>query len=260
MNEKVSIVIPARIGSSRFPKKPLALLKGVAMIERVWRIAKQVKSTDEVLIATDSEEIKNLAEGFGAKVVMTSENCRTGTDRIFEAVEKQNSKSDIVLSFQGDSPLTPPNVLEETIKAIKENKEVQIATPACHLVGEALEQFTEKKLQGSSTGTVVVFDKNYDALYFSKTLLPTPRDGSFREIYKHIGIYAYRIDTLKRFTELEVSRLESIEKLEQLRALENGIPIKVVVCDLKGRTLASVDNPEDVAEVEAIINSEGELF
>ena len=232
----------------------------MVMIERVWRIASQVKNAERVLIATDSTEIEEAAKAFGAEVVMTDSECRTGTDRIHQAAGRSSDTSEVVLSFQGDAVLTPPQILEELIESILSDPSCQIATPATKLKGGDLEEFVERKSAGSSTGTVVVFDGNNRALYFSKGLIPAARDGEYREIFKHIGIYAYRKAALDKFVSLPDGRLEQIEKLEQLRALENGIDIKVVEVDVQGRTLASVDNPEDVGIVEAIIAKEGELF
>jgi len=260
MNNKATVVIPARIGSSRFPRKPLAKIAGMMMIERVWRIGQAVSNAERVLIATDSPEIESAAKAFGAEVVMTDEDCRTGTDRVQQAVSKISDDSEIVLSFQGDAVLTPPKILEDLIASIASCPSCQIATPANKLVGQELDDFVGRKKKGSSSGTLVVFDKDRKALYFSKGLIPNPRDSNYREVYQHIGIYAYRKEALSKFVSLPDGRLEQIEKLEQLRALENGMEIQIVEVNLKDRTIASVDNPEDVQIVEAIISKEGELL
>lgn len=255
---KAIIVIPARIESTRFPGKPMALINGISMLERVWRIASSVELASSVLIATDSEKIVHQAKGFGAEVVLTSKDCRTGTDRVAEVGRKLKLENEIVVSFQGDAVLTPSSILNPLIECFDDSG-VNLATPACLLEGRALEDFVESKRTGSTTGTMVVFDKNFDALYFSRSIIPFSREQLSGDIYRHIGLYAYRAKTLFSFSELPPGRLEEIEKLEQLRALENGIPIRVVPVSYQGRTAASVDNPEDIAKVEEIIAREGEL-
>ena len=230
------------------------------MIERVWRIGKAVPQATDVVIATDDEELKRFAEGFGAKVVMTSPSCLTGTDRVAEAALSMGYKSGIFFSLQGDAVLTPPWVIGETLQAMLTDPSVQIATPAVRLTGQALTDFLLSKKGGSSSGTTVTFNKNGDALYFSKAVIPYSRDENSRQIFRHIGLYAYRFDVLQQFSRLPEGRFEKSEKLEQLRALENGIPIRVVQVDYKGRTHGSVDRPEDVAFIESVIAKEGELL
>lgn len=255
-----TIVIPARYTSTRFPGKPLVNILGTSMLERVWRIAKAAGDDNRVLIATDDTRIEEHAKSFGAEVVMTSASCQTGTDRVSEVSKKLSLKDEVVVSFQGDSVLTPPSVLKELLASFDKHPDLNMATPATHLQGAALSGFLKQKEAGSSTGTMVVFDKNFKALYFSRSVIPYSREGSQEEIYRHIGIYAYKAKTLQKLSNLEMSRLEKLEKLEQLRALENGIEIKIVPVDFNGRTAASVDNPEDVEIVESIIKKEGELL
>ncbi len=256
----VVIVIPARMGSTRFPNKPMALIAGKAMIERVWAIGKAVAEADRVIIATDDESLRDFAVGFGAEVVMTSSSCPTGTDRVAE-VSSQFDGDTIFFSLQGDAVLTPPWVISAVLEAMLKDPSVQMATPAVRLRGRALSDFVASKRGGSSSGTTVVFNQGGDALYFSKALIPYNRDTESleRPLFRHIGLYGYRIPTLQRLSQLPEGPLERSEKLEQLRALENGIPIRVVEVDYLGRTHGSVDRPEDVAFVESIIAREGEL-
>jgi 3-deoxy-manno-octulosonate cytidylyltransferase (CMP-KDO synthetase) len=246
---KPLIVIPARMGSTRFPGKPLAFIHGKAMLQRVWEIASQVKGAS-LLIATDHEEIRRFAEKLGAPVLMTSSSCLTGTDRVAEVARQIDAP--IYFSLQGDAPLTPPWVIQEVLTAMQNDPSIQMATPAVRLQGDALDAFVQSKKEGSSTGTSVVFDHKHNALYFSKALL--------RPVYRHIGLYAYRKETLLRLNTLPEGPFEKAEKLEQLRALENGIPIRVVEVDYRGRTHGSVDRPEDIAVIEALIAQEGELI
>lgn len=262
MHETAAIVIPARMASTRYPNKPMAMICGKTMIERVWRIAKSVRNANEVVIATDDTSLKAFAEGFGAHVVLTSPDCRTGTDRVAETSCLLSGNHSIFFSFQGDAVLTPPWVIEQVLQAMLTDPSIHIATPAVRLTGQPLHDFVASKQAGSSTGTTVTFNQKGDALYFSKALIPHTRQGNSpdRLIYRHIGLYAYRVDVLQRLSQLPEGPFEQAEKLEQLRALENGIPIRIIQVDYQGRTHGAVDRPEDVATVEAIIAREGELL
>lgn len=226
------------------------------MCERVWRIAKAVEGAD-VILATDDIALAHYAQDFGATVAVTHSSHATGTDRVAE-VARANPDADILFSLQGDAPLTPPWVIRQLLQEMVANPEIQMATPAVKLTGAARTAFIQSKKEGSTTGTCVVFDHNHNALYFSKGLIPFSHDGT-AAIYRHIGLYAYRREALIELTTLPQSPLEKTERLEQLRALENGIPIRVVEVDYRGRTHGSVDRPEDIATVEAIIRKEGEL-
>lgn len=259
MKESAVIVIPARMASTRFPNKPLALIRNRTMIERVWQIGCAVKGAGEVLIATDDERLKEFAERFGAKVVMTSPTCATGTDRVAEAAMLLKQKHTIFFSLQGDAVLTPPWVIEAVLEEMLADPTLPMATPAVRLAGQALVDFVALKKTGSSSGTSVVFDQKKNALYFSKSLIPYSRD-EHSPIYRHIGLYAYRGEILQHLSQLPEGPLEKSEKLEQLRALENGIAIRVVPVDYRGRTHGSVDRPEDVRIVEKIIDQEGEVI
>lgn len=257
------IIIPARMASSRYPNKPTCLIRGVSMIERVYRIAKASEYASRVIITTDDLALKAHTEKFGAEVIMTSIDCKTGTDRVAQAYEKLNTAYKTIFNLQGDAVLTPPWIIDAILKAMLNDSTVPMATPVVKLSGEALAKFVAKKQAGSSSGTCAVFDKNYNALYFSKTLIPNHRDNKADienyQIHQHVGLYAYTPECLKQMTQLEQTPLEKIEQLEQLRALENGIRIRVVPVDYKNRSHGSVDNPEDVALIESIIDKEGEL-
>jgi len=261
MPESAVIVIPVRMASTRFPNKPLAQIKGKTMIERVWHIAQAVPFASKVLIATDSEELKAFAEKFGADVMMTSPDCVTGTDRVAEVSRHLDQEHTIFFSFQGDAVLTPPWVIEAVLQSMLSDPSIQIATPAVLLKDKARVDFIANKRGGSSSGTAVTFDKSGRALYFSKALIPYHREEMHpdRTIYRHIGLYGYRAKILQKLSLFPEGPFERSEKLEQLRALENGIPIQVVQVDYRGRTHGSVDCPEDIACVEGIIEKEGEL-
>lgn len=262
---RAGIVIPARYDSSRFPGKPLANIHGKTMLERVWQIAMRCKKADNVTVATDSDIIADHAKSFGAKVIMTSASCLTGTDRVAEACEhfanEDSNEDSIVISLQGDAVLTPPWVLDQMIEAMQTDLTAPMVTPAVKLTLQSLHDFLNHKKISPSSGTTVTFDKNGYALYFSKQPIPYLYNPEAPEafLYRHIGLYGYRFKTLKQLQSLPQSPLEKLEKLEQLRALENGIAIKVVCVDYQGRSHGSVDTPQDVALIENIITKEGEL-
>lgn len=259
---KTIIVIPARFGSSRFPGKPLAPIAGLSLLKRVWRIAEAVPGVDGSFIATDDERVAAHAKSFGAHVLMTSASCRNGSERVWEAAQSFTEKPEIIINLQGDAVLMPPWVIEALVSEMQRDARIQIATPATQLTREQYDAMLAMKSSGIVSGTTVTFSTSRDALYFSKGIIPFirswPSDGS-GPVYQHIGVYAYRFESLKQYMALPEGRLETIEQLEQLRALEYGIPIRVVEVSLQGRTMWSVDNPEDVRRVEQIIAAEGEL-
>lgn len=259
MNDRVIIIIPARAASTRFPFKPAALVNGHTLLERVWRIARQAAVDARIIIATENSDILRLAESFGAECFLSSESCPTGSDRAHLVASQIDPNAEIVVSLQGDAVLTPPWIVTQVIDSITKDRSIQIATPAILLEGRAREDFIKSKKQGSSTGTCVVFNEKEEALYFSKGLIPYSRESKEYPIYRHIGLYAYRSEVLNLFSSLKQGTLETIEGLEQLRALENGIPIKIIPVDYRGRTHASIDNPEDITLVEDIIKKEGEI-
>ena len=256
----VTAIIPARYGSTRFPGKPLHLIAGKPMVQRVHDVAMAAPSIDQVIVATDDERILQAVKAFGGQAVMTPESCRNGTERVFEAARSFASDDDVILNLQGDAPLTPPWVIEAAAKVMLDDPDLPLATPAVELSVEALSLLQAAKAAGEVGGTTVVFDRAYKALYFSKAIIPFQRHPEAgTPVYKHIGLYAYRFSTLKNLVGLEPSPLEKAESLEQLRALENGIPIRVVLTDYRDRTPCSVDSPSDAQTAEKIVASEGEL-
>lgn len=258
------IIIPARYHSTRLPGKPLVQIKGKSMINRVWKLAKSAQNIDDVFIATDDHRIQEHAQSFGAKVIMTESNLPTGTDRVHNAVEQLSQNPEIIINLQGDAALTPPWIIQNLIDTLVNDTNVQMATLATQLSWDAYDHLVKSKSTSKSSGTTVTFDKNHDALYFSKSIIPFVRNrdnkNSMSPVFKHIGIYGYRLHALQKFVSLEQTPLEKVESLEQLRMLENGIKVKVAVADLKGRTMWSVDSPEDVKTVEEIIDQQGELI
>jgi len=238
---KIAVVIPSRYASTRFDGKPLALICGKPMIQRVYEGAMRAKKITEVVVATDDQRIIDVVTEFGGKAVMTSEKNRSGTDRVAEAAEKIGlGLDDIVVNIQGDQPLIEPNCIDDVVEPFFKEPELGMSTLAFSIVQE--DEITNPK------DVKVTFDNNGYALYFSRSPIPFDRDGdSSFDVYKHLGVYAYTRRFLEMFRSLPQGKLERIEKLEQLRALEYGYPIKVVVT---GYDSPEVDLPEDIVRIE----------
>ena len=255
------VVIPARYESSRFPGKPLAQIQGQSLVFRTWNLAKAAVGAERVYVATDDARIMEHVTKFGGNAILTSTKCKNGTERVFELSTKLPTKPNVVINIQGDAVLTPPWVIKGLVEAIENDPKIQIATPAVRLSWEQVQALYRSKELDGSAGTLVTFNLAGNALYFSKSVIPFIRNKNMLSppIYRHIGNYAYRFEALSEFIHLPQSPLEKAEGLEQLRAIENGIPIRVIVADYKGRTHWSIDTPEDVKLVEQIITREGEL-
>jgi 3-deoxy-manno-octulosonate cytidylyltransferase (CMP-KDO synthetase) len=235
-------LIPARYGSTRFPGKPLALLAGKPLIQRVWEQARQVKELDGLWVATDDERIRDCVEVFGGQAVMTRPDHPSGSDRLAEAAAiLELAPDDIVVNIQGDQPLFPPGLIAELAAPLRRDPEAVMVTPVRLL--------SDPALAADPNVVKCVFDRAGRALYFSRSPLPCWRDETAEPyFYKHIGIYAYRASFLQRFVHLPPGRWEEAEKLEQLRALEHGFPIHVVETD---QDTLEVDTPEDLLRAEA---------
>ncbi len=241
--KKTVIAIPARYGSTRFPGKPLAMLAGKPMIQHVYEKASASRAS-AVLVATDDERIAAAVRGFGGTAVMTSPDHPSGSDRIWEAVKDLDC--DAVINVQGDEPLIPTRVIDSLIDVMTEDSAPDMATVAVPGTREILADNPNK--------VKVVFGADCMALYFSRAPIPYLRDGGTdAPMCLHWGIYAYRKTVLKKFVSLPPGRLEMCEKLEQLRALENGIGIRVLLSDLES---IGVDTPEDLARAEARLQEE----
>ena len=257
---KTAIVIPARYASQRLPGKPLIEISGRSLLRRVWDIASAVKNTSGVWIATDDERIAAHAKRFGANALLTSADLATGTDRVRAALALMPDPPDAAINLQGDAVLTPPWVVQSLVDALAADPEAGLVTAAVRLTAEGLAEMMALKAKSPSSGTLVTMDLAGRALYFSKSFIPFVRDtNADAPVHRHIGIYGYRAEVLKRLASLPPTPLEKAEKLEQLRALEHGIPIRVVVVDYRGRTHGSVDTDADLAFVAAVIAREGEL-
>jgi len=238
---KVIGVIPARWASKRFEGKVLAPLAGKPMIQHVWERASQCKLIDELLIACDDEKILKASKGFGAKAVLTSPKHCCGTDRIAEVVERMDV--DIVVNIQGDEPLVSPESIDALISSM-------MADEDC-LMGTLIKIISNKNELHDPNVVKVVIDSKSNALYFSRALIPFQREPQGDvSYYKHFGIYAFRKNFLFVFKDLPKSNLERIEKLEQLRVIDNGYKIKTVLTDMESM---GVDTPEDLKIVENLL-------
>jgi 3-deoxy-manno-octulosonate cytidylyltransferase (CMP-KDO synthetase) len=256
----VVIVIPSRYGSSRFPGKPLADIEGKSLVQRVYEIAESVSYVSQVVVATDDDRIADHVTSLGGNAVMTGE-CFNGSERAWQAVEQMADKPDIIINLQGDAVLTPPWTIQAVVDEMLADEEVQVCTPAVRMTPAIYEKLMAAKEAGEVGGTTVTFDKNHDALYFSKTIIPYVREriGDELPVFRHIGLYGYRYEALKEYLDMEPTVLEMTEGLEQLRLLENGIPVRIVEVGYKGRTHWAVDTPEDAERAAEIIRNEGEL-
>lgn len=236
-------IIPARFASTRFPGKPLVMIHGKTMIQRVYEQAAKA-SLDFLAVATDNMQIYEHVKSFGGNVYLSSEEHATGTDRCFEVAEKiaaeQGKNPDIVINIQGDEPYVHPEQINMLAQAFQ-NPEVQIAS--------LMKQLKSTQDLENSGIIKVTFRKNLKALYFSRAVIPFPRNTSIEEalqqqiFFKHIGLYAYRMSVLEKITQLETGTLEKVESLEQLRWLENGYEIQLIETPFETR---SVDSPSDL--------------
>ncbi|QDV08778.1 3-deoxy-manno-octulosonate cytidylyltransferase [Planctomycetes bacterium Poly30] len=257
---RIAAVIPARYGSTRFPGKPLADVAGRSLIRRVHEIAAAAEGVSEVLVATDDRRIADHVESFGGTAVMTPPECRNGTERVHAAIQSLDERPDGVINLQGDAVLTPPWVLKAVAAEMRAHPELPMVTPAARLDARSLELLMEAKAAGEVGGTTVVFNRAGDALYFSKAVIPYVRDPKGgAPTFRHIGLYGYRTEALDELIALPPSALELTEGLEQLRALDNGMRIRVVEVDYRGRRHLAIDSPEDLVRVEGVIAEDGEL-
>ena len=244
---KISIVIPSRFGSTRFPGKPLAKINGKPMVRHVWEAAVKVRGASEVVVATDDARIIEAVESFGGRGMMTSPDHESGTDRIAEVARRL--KTDLVVNLQGDEPMMNPRAIERAFEPFRSRPKTVMSTICTPLESEA--DFTSPNV------VKVIIDRNGDAIYFSRAPIPHDRDGlgSFKPRgaagpFKHIGLYVYRRDFLLEISKLKPSELEKTEKLEQLRVMENGHKIQVVRVRWDS---TGVDTPGDLKRVEKIM-------
>ena len=262
---KTVILIPARYESTRYPGKPLVELKGATgtakpLIQRSVEAARRIAGVDEVYVVTDDERIAQACRGFGADVIMTSPECRNGTERCAEALGSLDAP-DLVINFQGDALLTPPGFVEALVARMSEDRDALVATPAMRLRSSEVRALQAEEAAGRVGGTSVVIDASGYALYFSKRLIPyLPQrslDADLSPVRLHVGVYAYRPEALERYVATPLSELETLEGLEQLRFLVAGVPIAVADVATPPFALRELNNPEDVGPIEqALVEAE----
>jgi 3-deoxy-manno-octulosonate cytidylyltransferase (CMP-KDO synthetase) len=244
---KIAAIIPARYHSTRFEGKPIVKIKGIPMIERVYR---QVEASGKfpsthIMVATDDQRIASVVDSFGGNVVMTSARCTSGSQRLWEVMEHRDF--DAVINIQGDEPIIPPALIAALFDELDSCK-YEVVTPAYY--SHSYEDYLSRHV------VKVVVDRDFRALYFSRSPIPFMEKKDFSGFHHHIGMYGYLQDSLKRFIDLPPSPLETMEKLEQLRFLENGIGIKVIPGQYRS---LGVDVPEDVERVERILDDRGQM-
>lgn len=236
---KIICVIPARYASTRLPGKPLADIAGKPMIVRVYERVLNATKPAEVIAAVDDERVYEAVVKAGGKAIMTAKNHSTGTDRLAEVAQKCTD-ADVIINVQGDEPLIDPQIIDDLAQEFLNDEDLKMATVKTPMKEE------EKAKPGN---VKVITDKNGYALYFSRSLIPYPREDTGVVVYKHIGIYGYRRDFLLQYAKMQPTPLEQTESLEQLRALENGYKIKVIATD---KHFVGVDTKEDLEEVNKI--------
>jgi 3-deoxy-manno-octulosonate cytidylyltransferase (CMP-KDO synthetase) len=242
MRFKAAGIIPARWGSTRFPGKPLHQIAGKPLLRHVWERCLRAKQLESVIVATDDMRIAEAAFEWGAEVALTSRRHRSGTDRLAEVAARAPEFTHL-LNIQGDEPLTDPKLLDRMVEELRTRPELEMITAA--------HRFTDANDVASPHQVKVVCDANGLALYFSRSAIPFVRDSGTRATHlRHQGIYGYTRDLLLRFVQWKASPLERAESLEQLRALENGIRIHVLVTNTGS---PGIDTPEDAAALEQIL-------
>jgi 3-deoxy-manno-octulosonate cytidylyltransferase (CMP-KDO synthetase) len=265
VTQDFAILIPARFASTRYPGKPLALLRGAdgtarSLIERSWRAATAVAPAERVWVATDDSRIVDAVAAFGGQVVMTPVSCRNGTERCAAAQDVLGEVAPIVVNLQGDAPLTPAFVVSDLVKALAADPGAAMATPAVECSPSLYRHLVNDQAHGRVGGTTVVADASGRALYFSKRViphLPAHAANAHQAVRLHLGVYAYRPESLAAYAALEPSPLELCEGLEQLRFLESGQPIRLVNFPALEWDCIELNNPEDVPAIEAILQKRG---
>ncbi|MDP3560423.1 MAG: manno-octulosonate cytidylyltransferase [Legionellaceae bacterium] len=268
---KTLIVIPARYASTRLPGKPLAMISGQTMLQRVVRLSQTAAAglrQVSVVVATDDTRIASHCDDIGIPSIMTPADSPSGTDRVAAAVRQLKDKPDFILNMQGDAPLTPPDFLRSMIETFMASP-CDAVTPVTQLTWTELDKLRQNKKTTPFSGTTVTFDeKTGDAFWFSKNIIPAMRkEDDLRKksekspVFRHIGLYGYSREMLENYIHMPESTFEKLEGLEQLRLLENGYTIRCVPVDFNGRAnMSGIDSPEDIARAEALIAQHGELL
>lgn len=247
MIAKILGIIPARYSSTRLPGKLLLPIQGKTLLQRTYENACKVSLFDELIIATDDQRIFDHVKQFGGQVIMTSSDCSTGTDRLADALNRHPEllKSKVIVNVQGDEPFVDPSGVEKAIHLLLDDPTASMATLATPL--------TNKESACSSSVVKCVVDLKFNALYFSRALIPSNKDHCFHPLnpyYQHIGLYVYRPEFILHYQKLKATPLQLEEDLEQLKVLEHGYRIKVAITD---KASIGVDTPEDLKRVEQLL-------
>lgn len=264
---KTLIVVPSRYASTRFPQKPLHMIAGQSLLARVAAIAKLCAQTSpevSYVVATDHEAIESHAKQVGAPVVMTEPDLPSGTDRALAAANAFAPEAEFVVNLQGDAPFTPPSYISAIIEAGRTTS-LDAVTPIVQMSWEDLDELRERKLETPFSGTTCIVNAKDEALWFSKNILPAMRkekklrEASYKSpVWRHIGLYGYKRAALETFVGLSEGHYESLEGLEQLRFLENGLRMQAVKVAAAPSAMWGIDTPQDAAHAEALIAKHGE--
>lgn len=248
-NVNVVGIIPSRYGSTRLPGKALKSILGKPMIQRVYEQSVKAPALSSVYVATDDERIKDVVEAFGGKAVMTSPNHPNGTDRLAEAVK--SVETDIVVNIQGDQPFLDPVMIEEVVRPFYDDASLPMAT--------LMHPVTRQEDIDDPSVVKVVVDLTGNALYFSRSLIPYPREKTPHSVFEHVGLYAYRKDFLLKLAGLAPTVLEQVESLEQLRVIEHGYRIRVIETKCADNMFSgfSVDTSQDLDRAEVMLRERG---
>ncbi len=262
MQQNILIVIPARYNSSRLPGKPLLMIAGKTMLQRVCETAQLAAQQfgGKILVATDDNRILQHAQQLGVDALLTDSACSTGTDRVISAIKLLPVKPSIIINLQGDAPLTPATVITELLNTILNINSSCIATPVVQLTWNELDSLRNTKINNPFSGTTVIMNNKQEAIWFSKQIIPGIRNESqlrnmqqLSPIYQHLGIYAYTLDMLETFADLPLGNYEQLEGLEQLRLLENSFKIQAVPVTLPNlnawRGVDTLDDAKLVAQL-----------
>lgn len=260
-----AILIPARYPSTRYPGKPLADLRGATglakpLVQRSWEAACAIAGAAGVWVATDDERIAEVVTGFGGQAIITSPDCRNGTERCADAIARMGPVADIIVNLQGDAPLTPGFVVEGLVDGLAADADAIMATAAVRCSASVYAHLVGDQAQGRVGGTTVVANGRGHALYFSKRVIPHMPPGAadpHLSVFLHLGVYAYRPSALATYAALPPSPLEELEGLEQLRFLDGEKPIRIVPFEPIGWDCIELNNPEDVPAIEAVLHQRG---
>jgi 3-deoxy-manno-octulosonate cytidylyltransferase (CMP-KDO synthetase) len=255
-----AVLIPARFASTRFPGKPLAMLRGAGgeaktLVQRSWECAAQIDGCSGVWVATDDERIAEEVYRFGGQVVMTSPNCANGTERCADAVAKLDCGAEFIVNLQGDAPLTPGWMVPQLVERLAGDPQLAMTTAAIHCNSTMLAHLQADEAAGRVGGTTAVFDRNMRALYFSKRIIPylPTNASSAAPVFMHLGVYAYRRSGLRDYAAARQSVLEQSEGLEQLRFLDLGLAVGVCTAEPLGWDPIELNNPSDVPAIERLL-------